>query len=146
MFLLLLCVSLCLNEKLFFIEHQGNDLLNQRNELISTCRHKIKFKLMNRKTWPLYEKCPCSELFSGANFFPAFGLNMETCRVSSHIHSECGVIRARPTPNTDTFHAVDVRTLLRYFNTIFCKFTVINWLNACENMKLLVPTNVVLFH
>ena len=51
-------------------------------------------------------------------FFPAFGLNMKTCRVSSHIHSECGIIRARLTPNTNTFHAVDVRTLLRYFNTI----------------------------
>ena len=25
---------LCLNEKLFIIEHQGNDLLNQRNKLI----------------------------------------------------------------------------------------------------------------
>ena len=41
---------LCLNEKLFIIEHQGNDFLNQRNELISKCRHKIKFKLMNRIT------------------------------------------------------------------------------------------------
>ena len=41
---------LCLNEKLFIIEHRGNDLLNQRNELISKCRHKIKFKLMNHKT------------------------------------------------------------------------------------------------
>ena len=41
---------LCLNEKLFIIEHQRNDLLNQRNELISKCRHKIKFKLMNHKT------------------------------------------------------------------------------------------------
>ena len=28
---------LCLNKKLFIIEHQGNDLLNQRNELISKC-------------------------------------------------------------------------------------------------------------
>ena len=41
---------LCLNEKLFIIEHQGNNLLNQRNELISKCRHKNKFKLMNHKT------------------------------------------------------------------------------------------------
>ena len=30
---------LCLNEKLF-IEHQENNPLNQRNELISKCRHK----------------------------------------------------------------------------------------------------------
>ena len=47
-----------------------------------------------------------------------FGLNMETYRISSHIHSQCGVIQARPTPNANTFHTVDVRTLLRYFNTI----------------------------
>ena len=26
--------------QLFIIEHQGNDLLNQRNELICKCRHK----------------------------------------------------------------------------------------------------------
>ena len=44
---------LCLNEKLFIIEHQANNLLNQRNELISKCRHKNKFNLMNYKTWPL---------------------------------------------------------------------------------------------
>ena len=61
---------LCLNEKLLIIEHQGNDLLNQGNELITKCRHQIKFKFMNHKTWPLCEKCPCSEPFSGANFFP----------------------------------------------------------------------------
>ena len=42
--------NLCLNEKLFIIEHQGNNLLNQRNELISKCRHKNKFMLMNHKT------------------------------------------------------------------------------------------------
>ena len=30
---------LCLNEKLFIIEHHGKHLLNQRNELISKCRH-----------------------------------------------------------------------------------------------------------
>ena len=35
------------------------------------------------------------------------------------IHSEYdGKIKARPTPNADTFRAVDVRTLLRYFDTI----------------------------
>ena len=82
---------LCLNKKLFINEHQGNNLLNKRNELISKCRHKNKFKFMNHKAGPLCENCPCSELFSGANFFPAFGLNMETYGVSSHVHSnpEC---------------------------------------------------------
>ena len=56
--------------------------------------------------------------FSGANFFPAFGMNMETYRVSPHINSDYDVIRARLTPNANTFYAVDVRSLLRYFDTI----------------------------
>ena len=43
--------------------------------------------------------------FSGS-YFPAFALNMERYSVSLHIHSECGKIRTRKTPNTDTFHAV----------------------------------------
>ena len=51
-------------------------------------------------------------------FFPTFGLNMETYRVSPRIHSECGVAWAKSTPNANTFHAVHVRTLLRYFDTI----------------------------
>ena len=54
--LLLLSISLfaicylCLNEKLFINEHQGDNLLNQQNELFSKCRHRNKFKLMNCKT------------------------------------------------------------------------------------------------
>ena len=41
---------LCLHEKLAILEHKENNLLNQRNELVSKCRHKNKFKLMNFKT------------------------------------------------------------------------------------------------
>ena len=29
---------------------------------------------------------------------------------------------------------------------LYCKLTVISWLNDCEDMKLLVPTHVVLIH
>ena len=43
--------------------------------------------------------------FSGP-YFPAFGLNTERYGVSLHIQSECGKIRTRKTPITDTFHAV----------------------------------------
>ena len=43
--------------------------------------------------------------FSGP-YFPVFGLNMERYRVSLHIQSECGKIRTRKAPNTDTFNAV----------------------------------------
>ena len=43
---------------------------------------------------------------------------------------------ARPTPSANTFHEVDVRTLLRYLITLYCKFTVTSWLNDSEEMKL----------
>ena len=109
---------LCLNEKLFIIEHQGNNSLNQRNELISKCRHKNKFNLRDHITWPLCGKWSCSKYFSGANFFPRLHWIMETCRVKPRIYSECDLMRVRPTLNGNTLHAVDVRTLLRYFDTI----------------------------
>ena len=41
-----------------------------------------------------------------------FGLDTERYGVSLRIHSECGKIRTRKTPNTDTFHAVYVKVLL----------------------------------
>ena len=102
---------LCLNKKLFIIENQGNDLLNQRNELISKCRHKNKFKLL-ATLW----KVSLFGAFFWCEFFPAFGLNMETYKVSPRIHSECGIISTRLIPNANTFHTIDVRTLLHYFN------------------------------
>ena len=47
--------------------------------------------------------------FSGP-YLPAFGLNTEfglsLDKVSHRIQSECGKIRTKKTPNTDTFHAV----------------------------------------
>ena len=36
---------------------------------------------------------------------------------SPRIHSKYGAMRTRSTSDANTFHAVDVRTLLRYFNT-----------------------------
>ena len=43
---------------------------------------------------------------------------MKTHKINPRIHSECGEIRVRPTPHADTFHAVDARSLLRYFDSI----------------------------
>ena len=138
---------LCLNEKLFIIEHQGNDLLNQRNKLISKCRHKNKFKLMKHKTWPLCGKCPCLGLFSGAIFFPAFGLNMETyrVRVSPCTHSECGIIRARSPPMWTLFTHLKTEVCFIILIPLYCKFTVVSWLNDCEDRKLVVPTHVLFY-
>ena len=45
-------------------------------------------------------------------YFPAFGLNTEDT-VSLRIQSECGKIRTRITPNTDTFHVGYVRSYLQ---------------------------------
>ena len=39
-------------------------------------------------------------------YFPAFGLNTERYSVFLRLQSECGKIRTRKTPNTDTFYAV----------------------------------------
>ena len=43
--------------------------------------------------------------YSGPHF-PAFGLNTGRYSVPFRIHSECGKMRIRITPNTDTFYAV----------------------------------------
>ena len=43
--------------------------------------------------------------FSGP-YFPAFGLNKERYSVSLRIHSKCGKILTKKTPNADTFYAM----------------------------------------
>ena len=48
-------------------------------------------------------------IFAGP-YFPVFGLNTETYGVSLPIQSECGKIRTRKTPNTDTFNVVSQAT------------------------------------
>lgn len=39
--------NLCLNEKLEILEYKGTNLLNTRDELVSKCRHRNKYKLVN---------------------------------------------------------------------------------------------------
>ena len=51
--------------------------------------------------------------YSGPHF-PAFGLNTERYGVSLRTQSECGKMRTRITPKTDTFHAV---ILLFFFHS-----------------------------
>ena len=54
-------------------------------------------------------------------YSPAFGLNTERYSASLHILSECGKIRTRITPNTDTFYAV--HTMMKsLFTTEFWSF------------------------
>ena len=60
--------------------------------------------------------------FSGL-YFSAFGLNKERYGVSLRIHPECGKIRTRKTPNTNTFHVVNImegiRTDLNIYDEAF---------------------------
>ena len=55
--------------------------------------------------------------YSG-QYFPALGLHTERYEVSPRIQSECGKIRTRITPNTDTSHAVNLISY-PYFLSIF---------------------------
>ena len=41
---------LCLNEKLEIANYPGDNLLNKRNEIISKCRHRMKFELLRHKS------------------------------------------------------------------------------------------------
>ena len=62
--------------------------------------------------------------YSGPHF-PAFGLNTERYSVSLRIQSECGKIRTRITPNTDTFYVVRVACyILQIFYLITGLFKV----------------------
>ena len=56
--------------------------------------------------------------FSGP-FFPGFGLNTVRYSASLHIQSECGKVRARKTPITNTFYAVHTISLLQKKKRIY---------------------------
>ena len=59
-----------------------------------------------------HKRCPLQYVKSvrirsySCPYFPAFRLNTERYSVSLRIQSECGNMRNRITPNTDTFYAV----------------------------------------
>ena len=55
-------------------------------------------------------------------YFSAFGLNTERYGVSIRIQSECGKIRTRKTPNTETFHTLQMKDYFQNFvREVFCK-------------------------
>ena len=63
----------------------------------------------------IFDKWRCSSCMKSVRirsycgpYFPAFGLNTKRYSVSLRIQSECGEMRIRITPNTDTFYAVNV--------------------------------------
>ena len=70
---------------------------------IMNLKHELK---INSSILPAHKKCPYSKLFWSV--FSTFGLNAQRYSVSLRIQSECGKIRTRVTPNTDTFHAINL--------------------------------------
>ena len=44
------CCLLCLNEKCEIATYKGDNLLNKKTEIISSCRHRAKYKLANYDT------------------------------------------------------------------------------------------------
>ena len=78
------------------------------------------------------QKSVRSRSYSGP-YFLAFGLNTERCSVSLLIQSECGKIRTRITPNTDTFYRVEI------FRELYC-FTKLRatWVDDKKNYKIVL--------
>ena len=76
--------------------------------------------------------------FLKCKFLTAFHFNMDTYRVSPHIHSECEEIWTRmETLFMDCTSDHSYVILI----SLYGKFTVTSWLNDCEDIKLLVPTH-----
>ena len=76
--------------------------------------------------------------FLKCKFFPAFHFNLDTYRVSPHIHSEREEIWIR----MKTFF-MQCTSNHPYIILIpmYATFIVTSWLNDCEDMKLVVPTH-----
>ena len=82
-------------------------------------------------------------LISPGPYFYAFGLNTVRYFVSLHIQFECGKIRTRKIPNTDTFYAVwgHVYLLLWYIPTlnIYRKTISTQWKRSGETRIISMP-------
>ena len=66
-------------------------------------------------------------------YFPAFGLNTKRYFVSLCIQSECGKLRTRKSPNTDTFHTVhiiNIKGAIRPCNQRYVKGCFIDFLSS----------------
>ena len=77
---------------------------------------KTNLSLWNTKPDPCVESARVHS-FYWCEFFPVFGMDMENYRVSPRIHSEYGEVGLKSILNANKFHAVDIRTLLRCFDT-----------------------------
>ena len=94
------------------------------------------------KNWTYIKHSHCMKSAHVRNYFrphfPTFGLNTERYWVSLRIQSECGKIRTRRTPNTDTFYAVSEERV-HWWRVFLLKLTFFN-----ENMKIWYKMKVCL--
>ena len=75
--------------------------------------------------------------------FPAFCFNIDTYRMSPHIYSEWEKIG----PECKHFLCSGRQIIPTVFLvSLYGKFKVKSWLNNYEDMKLVAPTHVNLFH
>ena len=135
--------------KLFNIEHQGSDLLNQRNgsDRCAKSIHVWSFFLVQSfsRSWTEY-----GELKS-KNFFSKCDQIRKKLRIRSHLLKKLLMknfsFRQWNQPGIGTLfahwtsehcHVILIR--------LCCKFTVKSWLSDCEDMTLVVPTHFALFH
>ena len=77
-------------------------------------------------------------------YFPVFGVNTERHSVSLLVQSECGEMRTRITPNTDTFYAV-LRTNKNKIITVTLDLIEVTEKRSCklENVTLIDDDEVV---
>ena len=77
-------------------------------------------------------------------YFPVFGVNTERYSVSLLVQSQCGEMRTRITPNTDTFYAV-LRANKNKIITVTLDLIEVTEKRSCklENVTLIDDDEVV---
>ena len=84
------------------IFQQNRKMGDSWSNIIDTSKLSVKHFLIH-----ISHYVKCARIWSySCPYFHAFGLNSERYGVSLRIQSECGKMRTRITPNTDTFYPV----------------------------------------
>ena len=107
------------------------------NETKRHLKIRICVKITDNKKYLHYVKNVHIRSFFGS-YFPTFGLNTKRYGVSFRIQSECGKIRTRKTPNTNTLHTVLTTSFwLKITDCIFAN-TYKKFVNVVQNLILTV--------
>ena len=103
--LYLVLLSLLSILQIFFLIVKTRPVTCENQDKLLWKRLLRTFSLLHHSYYTHCEKCVHTRSYSGPHF-PAFELNTERYSVSLRIQSECGKMRTRITPNTDTFYSV----------------------------------------